>query len=50
MKLNFMRKLLSFEVLHVVIAQKLQNLEFLSMFSDFLVYFQILPFFLVINE
>ena len=34
-KLNSMRKMLSFEVLHVEIAQKLQNLEFSLIFSNF---------------
>ena len=45
-KLNSMRKMLSFEVLHVEIAQKLQNLEFLLIFSNFLVGFQFSPIFL----
>ena len=31
-KLNSMRKMLSFEVLHVEIAQKLRNLEFFAHF------------------
>ena len=33
-KLNSMRKMFSFEVLHVEIAQKLQNLEFSLFFSN----------------
>ena len=45
-KLNSMRKMLSFEVLHVEIAQKLQNLEFSLIFSNFLVGFQFSPIFL----
>ena len=38
--------MLSFEVLHVEIAQKLQNLEFSLIFSNFLVGFQFSPIFL----
>ena len=38
--------MLSLEVLHVEIAQKLQNLEFFLVITGFLVYFQFLPFFL----
>ena len=37
--------MLSFEVLHVEIAQKLPNLEFSLIFSNFLIDFQFLPFF-----
>ena len=37
--------MLSFEVLHVEIAQKLQYLEFSVIFSNFLKDFQFLPFF-----
>ena len=40
--------MLSLEVLHVEIAQKLQNLEILLIFSHFLMDFQFLPIFLVI--
>ena len=42
--------MLSLEVLHVEIAQKLQNLEILLMFSHLLMDFQFLPIFLVIYE
>ena len=35
----------SFEVKHDEIAQKLQNLEFLLMFSAFCIHFQFSPFF-----
>ena len=42
--------MLSLEVLHVEIAQKLQNLEILLIFSHFLIDFQYLPIFLVIFE
>ena len=43
--------MLSLEVLHVEIAQKLQNLEILLIFSHFLMDFQFSPiFFLVIFE
>ena len=42
--------MLSLEVLHVEIAQKLQNLEILLIFSHFLMDFQFLPIFLVIFE
>ena len=49
-KLNSMRKMLSFEVLHVEIAQKLQNLEFSLIFSNFLVGFQFSPIFLQFLE
>ena len=45
MKLNYMLKMLSFKVLHVEIAQKLQNLEFSLILIDFLINFQSLPFF-----
>ena len=37
--------MLSFEVLHVEIAQKLQILEFSLIFSNFLIDFQFLPIF-----
>ena len=40
--------MLSLEVLHVEIAQKLQNLEILLIFSHFLMDFQFSPIFLVI--
>ena len=40
----------NFEVLHVEIAQKLQNLEISLIFSHFLMDFQFLPIFLVIFE
>ena len=42
--------MLSFEVLHVEIAQKLPNLEFLLIFSNFLIDFQFSPIFLMILE
>ena len=42
--------MLSLEVLHVEIAQKLQNLEILLIFSHFLMDFQYSPIFLVIFE
>ena len=42
--------MLSLEVLHVEIAQKLQNLEISLIFSHFLMDFQFLPIFLVIFE
>ena len=42
--------MLSLEVLHVEIPQKLQNLEILLIFSHFLIDFQFLPIFLVIFE
>ena len=42
--------MLSLEVLHVEIAQKLQNLEISLIFSHFLMDFQYLPIFLVIYE
>ena len=45
-KLNSMWKMLSFEVLHVEIAQKLQILEFSLIFSNFLIDFQFSPIFL----
>ena len=45
-KLNSVRKILSFEVLHVEIAQKLQILEFSPIFSNFLIDFQFSPIFL----
>ena len=44
-KLNLMKKMLSSEVLHVDIAQKLQNLEILLIFSKFLIDFQFSPIF-----
>ena len=44
-KLNSMRKMLSFEVLHVEIAQKLQNLEFSLIFNNFLKDLEFSPFF-----
>ena len=50
LKLNSMWKMLSLEVLHVEIAQKLQNLEILLIFSHFLMDFQFSPIFLVIFE
>ena len=50
MKLNHMRKILSFEVLHVEIAQKLENLEISLIFSHFLMDFQYSLIFLVIFE
>ena len=49
-KLNSMRKMLSFEVLHVEIAQKLQILEFSPIFRNFLTDFQFLPIFLQFLE
>ena len=42
--------MLSLEVLHVEIAQKLQNLEILLIFSHFLMDFQFWPILLVIFE
>ena len=42
--------MLSLEVLHVEIAQKLQNLEISLIFSHFLMDFQYSPIFLVIFE
>ena len=42
--------MLSLEVLHVEIAQKLQILEILLIFSHFLMNFQFSPIFLVIFE
>ena len=42
--------MLSLEVLHVEIAQKLQNLEISLRFSHFLMDFQFLPIFLAIFE
>ena len=42
--------MLSLEVLHVEIAQKLQNLEISLKFSHFLMDFQFSPIFLVIFE
>ena len=42
--------MLSLEVLHVEIAQKLQNLEILLIFSHFLMDFQFSPIFLAIFE
>ena len=42
--------MLSLEVLHVEIAQKLQNLEISLIFSHFLMDFQFSPIFLVIFE
>ena len=42
--------MLSLEVLHVEIAQKLQNLEISLIFNHFLMDFQFLPIFLVIFE
>ena len=42
--------MLSLEVLHVEIPQKLQNLEILLIFSHFLMDFQFTPIFLVIFE
>ena len=42
--------MLSLEVLHVDIAQKLQNLESLHIFGHFLMDFQFLPIVLVIFE
>ena len=42
--------MLSLEVLHVEIAQKLQNLEILLIFGHFLMDFQFSPIFLVIFE
>ena len=42
--------MLSLEVLHVEIAQKLQNLEIMLIFSHILTDFQYLPIFLVIFE
>ena len=42
--------MLSLEVLHVEIAQKLQNLEILLIFSHFLMDFQYSPIFQVIFE
>ena len=42
--------MLSLEVLYVEIAEKLQNLEILLMFSHFLMDFQFSPIFLVIFE
>ena len=45
-----MWKMLSLEVLHVEIAQKLQNLEISLIFSYFLTDFQYSPIFLVIFE
>ena len=50
LKLNSMWKMLSLEVLHVEIAQKLQNLEISLIFSHFLMDFQFSPIFLVIFE
>ena len=45
-----MWKMLSLEVLHVEIAQKLQNLEISLIFSHFLMDFQFSLIFLVIFE
>ena len=45
-----MWKMLSLEVLHVEIAQKLQILEISLIFSHFLMDFQFSPIFLVIFE
>ena len=45
-----MWKMLSLEVLHIEIAQKLQNLEISLIFSHFLMDFQYSPIFLVIFE
>ena len=42
--------MVSLEVLHVEIAQKLQNLEILLIFSHFLMDFQFSPIFLAIFE
>ena len=42
--------MLSLEVLHVEIAQKLRNLEILLIFSRFLMDFPFLPIFLAIFE
>ena len=42
--------MLSFEVLHVEIAQKLQNLEFSLIFSNFLIDFQFSSFFCDFGE
>ena len=42
--------MLSLEVLHIEIAQKLQILEILLIFSHFLMNFQFSPIFLVIFE
>ena len=42
--------MLSLEVLHVEIAQKLQNLEISLIFSHFLMDFEFFPIFLVIFE
>ena len=50
LKLNSMWKMLSLEVLHVEIAQKLRNLEISLIFSHFLMDFQFSPIFLVIFE
>ena len=50
LKLNSMWKMLSLEVLHVEIAQKLQNLEILLISSHFLMNFQYSLIFLVIFE
>ena len=44
-KLNSMWKMLSFDVKHVEMAQKLQNLEFLLIFLHYWLYFQFSPFF-----
>ena len=48
--LNSMIEMLSFEVLHVEIAQKLKNLEISLIFSNFLIDFEFSPIFLVIFE
>ena len=42
--------MLSLDILHVEIAQKLQNLEISLIFSHFLMDFQYSPIFLVIFE
>ena len=42
--------MLSLEVLHVEIAQKLKNLEISLIFSNFLIDFEFSPIFLVIFE
>ena len=50
LKLNSMWKMLSLEVLHVEIAQKLRNLEISLIFCHFLMDFQFSPSILVIFE
>ena len=50
LKFNSMWKMLSLDILHVEIAQKLQNLEISLIFSHFLMDFQYSPIFLVIFE